>query len=69
MNTAIWLADPPGATLAVLDNLGWYCEVANVFIYETNSNSPVKWSLYPGLGHFTLHDLLSVNCPKPGYIK
>jgi hypothetical protein len=27
MNTAIWLADPHGTTLIILDNLGWYCEV------------------------------------------
>jgi len=26
------LADLPGATLVILDNLGWYCDVANLFI-------------------------------------
>ena len=29
MNTAIWLAAPPGATLVILDNLDWYCDVAS----------------------------------------
>ena len=29
VNTAIWLADMPGTTLIILDNLGWYCDVAN----------------------------------------
>ena len=27
MNTAIWLADPPGENLVILDNLGWYYDV------------------------------------------
>ena len=33
VNTAIRLADPPGATLVihVLDNLGWYCDIADKF--------------------------------------
>jgi hypothetical protein len=22
------IADPPGATLVILDNMGWYCDVA-----------------------------------------
>jgi len=26
------MADTPGATLVILDNLGWYCDVANIFI-------------------------------------
>ena len=29
---AIWLAYPPGETLVILDNMGWYCDVANIFI-------------------------------------
>jgi len=32
VNAAISLTDPPGATLVILDNLGWYCNVANAFI-------------------------------------
>jgi hypothetical protein len=31
MNTVIWLADPLGATFVILDNLGWYYAVANIF--------------------------------------
>ena len=35
MITAIWLADPPGATLVILDNLDWYCDIANIsFAYD-----------------------------------
>ena len=34
VNTAIWLVDPPGATLVILDNLGWYCDVANIFLHQ-----------------------------------
>ena len=34
VNTAVWLIDPPGATLIIYDNLGWYCEVANIFIRQ-----------------------------------
>ena len=37
VNTAILLADPSGpigATLVILDNLGWYCEVADIFICQ-----------------------------------
>jgi len=26
------LTDPPGSTLVMLDNLGWYCDITNVFI-------------------------------------
>jgi len=26
------LADLPGAILVILDNLDWYCDVANIFI-------------------------------------
>jgi len=25
VNTAVWLADPPRATLVMLHKLGWYC--------------------------------------------
>jgi hypothetical protein len=32
MNSTIWLADMLGATLVIHDNLGRYCDVANVFI-------------------------------------
>jgi hypothetical protein len=32
VNTAIWLAYLPGATLVIHNNLGWYCDVAKVFI-------------------------------------
>ena len=42
MNTAILLADLPGATLVIHDNIGWYCDVTNVFIHQINSNSPTK---------------------------
>jgi len=28
------LADPVGATLVILDNLGCYCDVANIFICQ-----------------------------------
>jgi hypothetical protein len=31
VNTAIWLVDPPGEKLVILDNLGWYCDVTNIF--------------------------------------
>ena len=34
VNTAIWLADPPGATMVILDNLGRYCDVTNMFIRQ-----------------------------------
>ena len=34
MNTAIWLADLPGATTIIHDNLNWYCDVANIFIWK-----------------------------------
>jgi hypothetical protein len=32
VNTAIWLAGLLGETLVIQDNLGWYCDVTNVFI-------------------------------------
>jgi hypothetical protein len=28
------LADPPGSTLVILDNLVWYCDVTNIFIRQ-----------------------------------
>jgi len=28
------LADPPGATSVILDNLGWYCDLVNIFIRQ-----------------------------------
>ena len=31
VNTAIWLVDPTGEKLAILDNLSLYCEVINIF--------------------------------------
>jgi hypothetical protein len=31
VNTAIRLADPPGATLVILDNLGWYCDTSATY--------------------------------------
>ena len=31
---AIWWTDPPGEKLVILDNLGWYCDVTNVFIRQ-----------------------------------
>jgi hypothetical protein len=34
VNTAIWLVDPPGATLVIFDNLGLYCDFANIFIRQ-----------------------------------
>ena len=34
VNTAIWLADLPGTTMVINDNLGWYCDVANIFIRQ-----------------------------------
>jgi len=34
VNTAILLADLPGATFVIQDNLAWYCDVANVFIHK-----------------------------------
>ena len=34
MNTGIWLADLPGATTVILDNLSWYCDVTNIFICQ-----------------------------------
>jgi hypothetical protein len=34
LNTTIWLADSPGATLVILDNLGCYCDIANIFIHR-----------------------------------
>jgi hypothetical protein len=32
--TAIWLADLPIENLVKLDNLGWYCDVTNIFIRQ-----------------------------------
>jgi hypothetical protein len=34
VNTAIRLADPPEEKLIILDNLGWYCDVTNIFIRQ-----------------------------------
>jgi hypothetical protein len=34
VNTAIWLADPPEEKLVIFDNLGWYCDVTNIFICQ-----------------------------------
>ena len=34
VNNAIWLVDPPGATLVILDNLGWYCDIDKIFIRQ-----------------------------------
>jgi hypothetical protein len=34
VNATIWLADPPRATLVILDNVGWYCDVNNIFIRQ-----------------------------------
>jgi hypothetical protein len=34
VNIAICLTDPPGATVVILDNLGLYCDVANIFIRQ-----------------------------------
>ena len=31
VNTAIGLADSPGATLVIFDNMGWYCDI---FIHQ-----------------------------------
>ena len=38
MNTAIRLADPPGATLFILDKLGWYCDVVNMYIRQRQNH-------------------------------
>ena len=39
MNTVIRLVDPQKATLVILDNLGWYCDVANIFIRQRQSKT------------------------------
>jgi hypothetical protein len=28
------MADPPGEKCVILDNLGWYCDIANIFIRQ-----------------------------------
>ena len=35
VNTVILLADPPGEKLIMLDNLGWYYDVTNVLICQS----------------------------------
>ena len=43
VNTAIWLTDLPGENIVMLDNLGWYCDITNIFIYQRQiPNSPMK---------------------------
>jgi hypothetical protein len=42
VNTAIWLADKPEATLVILDNMGWYCDVANKLIRQQQIQIVVK---------------------------
>jgi hypothetical protein len=32
--SCFWLADPPGAILFILNNLGGYCDVTNIFIRQ-----------------------------------
>ena len=34
VNTAIWLADPSREKIVILDNLIWFCDVANIFICQ-----------------------------------
>jgi len=34
VNNEILLADPPGEKLVILNNLGWYCDVTNIFIRQ-----------------------------------
>jgi hypothetical protein len=41
--TGIWLADLPGATTVILDNLSWYCDVTNIFICQRQIQI-VPWS-------------------------
>jgi hypothetical protein len=34
VNTVFWLDDPSGARLVMLDILGWFCDVINIFICQ-----------------------------------
>jgi len=38
------LIDPPGAILVTLDNLCWYCDVANIFIRQRQIQMVLIWN-------------------------
>jgi hypothetical protein len=39
VNNVIWLADPPGAALVILENLGYYFDVTNVSICQRQNQT------------------------------
>jgi hypothetical protein len=36
------LAEPPGATLVILDNMGWYCDIEKIVFKTEESLNFVK---------------------------
>jgi hypothetical protein len=54
VKTTIWLAYPPGATLVILDNLGWYCDLA---VYQAIGKSDY-WFSVP----YEIHRTASMKC-------
>ena len=57
VNTSIWLADSSGEKLVIqciLDNLGWYCDVTNIFIRQRQIQLALwnKCNLNPGIIKF-----------------